>query len=174
MPTGFGFGRRCRDKRTAGSAGTAARVPGVRTLPGGATLLETAFRPCPFHLYLGGCSAIMGTGREGGSHNFRLAEASSVRPEFFEGESLMLNEQLKEYRKKVEAAISRALTDSPEINAAIEKIRDEGYEVFLIVEATVGFNRKEEGVSEPRRRSTDLELTSHDQRFLRALKISPE
>jgi hypothetical protein len=87
----------------------------------------------------------------------------------------MLNEQLKEYRKKVEAAISRALTDSPEINAAIQKIRDEGYDVFLIVEATVGFNRKEEGAAaKPRHRSEDLDLTSQDQRFLRALKISPE
>ena len=60
---------------------------------------------------------------------------------------MMLNEQLKGYRKKVEAAINRALTDSPEINAAIQKIRDEGYDVFLIVEATIGFNRKEEDSS---------------------------
>ncbi|RPI27001.1 MAG: hypothetical protein EHM61_09975 [Acidobacteria bacterium] len=84
----------------------------------------------------------------------------------------MLNEQLKGYRKKVEAAINRALTDSPEINAAIQKIRDEGYDVFLIVEATIGFNRKEEGVAKTK--STQLDLTGQDEKFLRALKISPE
>ena len=83
----------------------------------------------------------------------------------------MLNEPLKEYRKRVEAAINRALSDSPEINEAIEKIRDEGYDVFLIVEATIGFNRKD-GASEPS--SLSLELSSHDQKFLRGLKISPE
>lgn len=85
----------------------------------------------------------------------------------------MLNEQLKGYRKKVEAAINRALTDSPEINAAIQKIRDEGYDVFLIVEATIGFNRKDEDAPS----KTDairLDLTNQDEKFLRALKISPE
>ncbi|MFB3903833.1 MAG: hypothetical protein ACE15E_10300 [Acidobacteriota bacterium] len=85
----------------------------------------------------------------------------------------MLNEQLKGYRKKVEAAINRALTDSPEINEAIQKIREEGYDVFLIVEATIGFNRKEEdGAS--KRGSIRLDLTSQDEKFLRMLKISPE
>ena len=83
----------------------------------------------------------------------------------------MLNEPLKEYRKRVEAAINRALSDSPEINETIEKIRDEGYDVFLIVEATIGFNRKDGGSE---RSSFGLELTSHDQKFLRGLKINPE
>jgi len=85
----------------------------------------------------------------------------------------MLNEQLKGYRKKVEAAINRALTDSPEINAAIQKIREEGYDVFLIVEATIGFNRQEEGAP-PKSDTIRLDLTSQDQKFLRMLKISPE
>jgi len=85
----------------------------------------------------------------------------------------MLNEQLKGYRKKVEAAINRALTDSPEINAAIQKIRDEGYDVFLIVEATIGFNRKEEE-SGSKSDTMRLDLTSQDEKFLRMLKISPE
>ncbi len=84
----------------------------------------------------------------------------------------MLDEQLKEYRKKVEAAINRALTDSPEINAAIDKIRDGGYDVFLIVEATIGFNKKEG--AETKIRNVKLDLTSQDEKFLRMLKISPE
>jgi len=84
----------------------------------------------------------------------------------------MLDEQLKEYRKKVEAAINRALTDSPEINAAIDKIRDGGYDVFLIVEATIGFNKKEG--AETKVRNVKLDLTSQDEKFLRMLKISPE
>lgn len=86
----------------------------------------------------------------------------------------MLNEQLKGYRKKVEAAINRALTDSPEINAAIQKIRDEGYDVFLIVEATIGFNRKDEEGAVPKSDSIRLDLTTQDEKFLRMLKISPE
>ncbi len=86
----------------------------------------------------------------------------------------MLDEQLKEYRKKVEAAINRALTESPEINAAVEKIRDGGYDVFLIVEATIGFNKKEDAEGESQSRVVKLDLTSQDEKFLRMLKISPE
>jgi len=85
----------------------------------------------------------------------------------------MLNEQLKGYRKKVEAAINRALSDSPEINEAIQKIREEGYDVFLIVEATIGFNRKEEDEA-PKAESIRLDLTTQDEKFLKMLKISPE
>jgi hypothetical protein len=82
-----------------------------------------------------------------------------------------MSEILKEYRKRVETAINRALSDSPEINEAIEKIREEGYDVFLIVEATIGFNPKEGG---PPKSASALDLTTHDHKFLRALKISPE
>jgi hypothetical protein len=85
----------------------------------------------------------------------------------------MLNEQLKGYRKKVEAAINRALSDSPEINEAIQKIREDGYDVFLIVEATIGFNRKEEDEGN-KGESIRLDLTTQDEKFLRMLKISPE
>jgi len=85
----------------------------------------------------------------------------------------MLNEQLKGYRKKVEAAINRALSDSPEINEAIQKIREEGYDVFLIVEATIGFNRKEEDEAS-KAESIRLDLTTQDEKFLKMLKISPE
>lgn len=86
----------------------------------------------------------------------------------------MLDEQLKEYRKKVEAAINRALTDSPEINAAIEKIRAGGYDVFLIVEATIGFNKKDDADTDAKSSVVKLDLTSQDEKFLRMLKISPE
>ncbi len=85
----------------------------------------------------------------------------------------MLNEQLKGYRKKVEAAINRALSDSPEINEAIQKIREDGYDVFLIVEATIGFNRKEEDEA-TKAESIRLDLTTQDEKFLKMLKISPE
>jgi nicotinamidase-related amidase len=85
----------------------------------------------------------------------------------------MLDERLEDQKKKLEAAINKALTESAQINAAVQEMRDAGYDVFLIIEATIGFSRKEEVVY-----STDaslrLPLTSQDERFLRSLKISPE
>ncbi|MFQ5928869.1 MAG: hypothetical protein ACE5MK_04165 [Acidobacteriota bacterium] len=87
----------------------------------------------------------------------------------------MEDEELKEYRKKLETAINQALTESPQINAAIQDIRDVGYEVFLIIEATIGFNRREESSSTPKQLpAVHLELTTQDEKFLRSLKISPK
>ena len=87
----------------------------------------------------------------------------------------MENEELKGHRKNLERAINQALTESPKINSVIHNIREVGYEVFLIIEATIGFNRQEPaGSTSTQASSVRLELTSQDEDFLRSLKISPE
>lgn len=83
-------------------------------------------------------------------------------------------------------AINESLSDSDRIAAAIGEIKRAGYDVFLVLEATIGFNKREENdesgdgenveietPQEPaRRRVGKIKLTSQDQKFLRALKIS--
>ncbi len=85
-------------------------------------------------------------------------------------------------------AINESLSDSDRIAAAIGEIKRAGYDVFLVLEATIGFNKREEGAedevevesveekpSAPRRRfesTGKIKLTSQDQKFLRALKIA--
>jgi hypothetical protein len=82
-------------------------------------------------------------------------------------------------------AINESLSDSDRIAAAIGEIKRAGYDVFLVLEATIGFNKRDEDDSdeteavemgstpEPtRRRVGKIKLTSQDQKFLRALKIS--
>jgi hypothetical protein len=86
-------------------------------------------------------------------------------------------------------AINESLSDSDRIAAAIGEIRRAGYDVFLVLEATIGFNKRDEAdaefPAEPRegRRSkrattrdfesgSKLKWTSQDQKFLRALKIA--
>lgn len=89
-------------------------------------------------------------------------------------------------------AINESLSDSDRIAEAIGEIKRAGYDVFLVLEATIGFNKREEGEEaedgdleeiagelssgppEPktRGRSGKLSWTSQDQKFLRALKIS--
>ncbi|MBI2821484.1 MAG: hypothetical protein HYX74_04615 [Acidobacteria bacterium] len=92
----------------------------------------------------------------------------------------MQEEELKELRRKLESAINESLTESSKINITIQDIREAGYEVFLIIEATIGFNRKEAAQSEGLVRSkavakgVRLQLTSQDAKFLKSLKISPE
>jgi hypothetical protein len=87
----------------------------------------------------------------------------------------MPDDELKEHRKRLEAAINEALTDSSHVAEIIQYIRKDGYDVFLIIEATVGFSRKKDGLTSHSELSTTrLELTSQDERFLRSLKIRPE
>ena len=87
----------------------------------------------------------------------------------------MLDEELKAYRKKLEVAINEVLTESPEMNGAIQDIREAGYDVFLIIEATVGFNRREENpVTSKKSSHLRLKLTTQDEKFLKSLRISPE
>lgn len=85
-----------------------------------------------------------------------------------------MDDELKKYRGKLERAIHDALTESPAINSIICKIQETGYDVFLIIEATVGFHQPDEKAEAEDSPKFRLELTSQDERFLRQLKISPD
>jgi hypothetical protein len=55
-----------------------------------------------------------------------------------------LDEGLKQLMKQLGAAINDALSESEEISEAIQNVRNAGYDVFLVLEATVGFNKRSE------------------------------
>lgn len=86
----------------------------------------------------------------------------------------MEDEDLKGHQKKLEAAINQALTESPQINTAIQDIQELGFDVFLIIEATIGFNGRDDSSSSAKQSTVRLELTTQDEKFLRSLKISPD
>jgi hypothetical protein len=97
-----------------------------------------------------------------------------------------LEDRLKDLMQELGNAINESLSDSDRIAAAIGEIKRAGYDVFLVLEATIGFNKRDEddeseeteavemeSTPEPsRRRVGKIKLTSQDQKFLRALKIS--
>jgi hypothetical protein len=88
----------------------------------------------------------------------------------------MLEDELKRRRKKLEAAINEALTDSPRVSEIIQDLREGGYDVFLIIEATVGLSKRKDPENSTRQEvtSTRLHLTSQDEKFLKSLKIKPD
>lgn len=86
-------------------------------------------------------------------------------------------------------AINESLSDSDRIAEAIGEIKRAGYDVFLVLEATIGFNKREadedgeveeiagelsaaQPETKTRGKGGKLSWTSQDQKFLRALKIS--
>jgi len=101
-----------------------------------------------------------------------------------------LDDQLKELMQELGNAINESLSESERIAAAIGEIKRAGYDVFLALEATIGFNKRDEEAAEdeaaetesaasqppatPRRVSASgkIKWTTQDHKFLRALKIS--
>jgi hypothetical protein len=76
-------------------------------------------------------------------------------------------------------AINESLSESDRIAEAIGEIKRSGYDVFLVLEATIGFNKREEeeeaSVMETSfDASTRIKWTNQDHKFLKALKISTE
>jgi hypothetical protein len=93
-----------------------------------------------------------------------------------------LEERLKSLMQDLGNAINDSLSDSERIAEAIGEIKRAGYDVFLVLEATIGFNRRdeEEGAEEELAAPESHEIqttgrvrfTTQDQRFLKALRIA--
>ncbi len=85
-----------------------------------------------------------------------------------------LDDNLKQLSKDLGTAINDSLSRSEPISEAIANIKDAGYDVFLVLEATIGFNKRGEEAETPLPQGPagELNLTSQDTRFLKSLKIS--
>ena len=97
-----------------------------------------------------------------------------------------MDEPLKRLMQELGNAINDSLSESDRIAEAIGEIKRAGYDVFLVLEATIGFNRRDDNADdedeeiealdeEPKRTfeaTGKIKFTSQDHRFLRALKIA--
>jgi len=95
-----------------------------------------------------------------------------------------VDEPLKNLMQELGNAINDSLSESDRIAEAIGEIKRAGYDVFLVLEATIGFNRRDENAEDENEEQVDSEeepkrtfeakvkFTSQDHRFLRALKIA--
>jgi len=72
-------------------------------------------------------------------------------------------------------AINNSLSDSEQIAEVIARIKAGGYDVFLVLEATIGFHERDDAAeSTPvndQRSAADFQVTSQDVRFLKSLRI---
>ena len=93
------------------------------------------------------------------------------------------SEDVKLMVQELGTTIQRTLAESPQIVHCLNRIKAEGYEVSLVLEATIGFNKT--GSREATEVSTfdfrvdksepaPLKMTPLDKKFLRSLKISVE
>ncbi len=94
-----------------------------------------------------------------------------------------LNDELKEKLKDLGLAISSALSESNHIAETISAIKEQGYDLFLVLEATIGLSRNREEVAaltltdstpQTERGEFQLDITASDKEFLQALRIKVE
>src|SRR5579871_3382185 len=97
----------------------------------------------------------------------------------YRGEGVV-DEPLKNLMQELGNAINDSLSESDRIAEAIGEIKKAGYDVFLVLEATIGFNRRDENgeeedeehgevTEEPKRgfeTTGKIKLTTQDHRFL--------
>ena len=92
------------------------------------------------------------------------------------------SEDLKRLVEDLGDTIQRALAESPQISHCLNRMRSEGYEVSLVLEATIGFNRRDQREAEistfdfrvEKPEPAELKMTPLDRKFLRSLKIAVE
>ena len=92
-----------------------------------------------------------------------------------------MNPRLKQLMKELGEAINESLSESEQIAEVISKIKTGGYDVFLVLEATIGFNKREEqsGAGKPAlvgsaagKSDPEFKVNAQDLKFLKSLRIS--
>jgi len=87
-----------------------------------------------------------------------------------------MDNRLKGLMKELGEAINSSLADSDEIAEVISRIKAGGYDVFLVLEATIGLNQRDGDAIDRRpirtpRTAADFRVTSQDVKFLKSLRI---
>jgi len=52
-----------------------------------------------------------------------------------------VDQQLKQLMKELGEAINESLADSDQISEVVSKIKEGGYDIFLVLEATIGVSK---------------------------------
>jgi len=96
-----------------------------------------------------------------------------------------VDDKIKQLLKDLGSAINESISSSEDVNKHIQKIRDEGYNLYVVLDATIGLNRQgEEGEEEQPQpgpaelvvvdeKEVQFRINVNDLALLRALGIDP-
>jgi hypothetical protein len=91
-----------------------------------------------------------------------------------------VDQQLKQLMKELGEAINESLADSEQIAEVVSRIKDGGYDIFLVLEATIGVSKPGEKSSDKTSMVTTLssnpefKVSDQDLKFLKSLRIKIE
>jgi len=87
-----------------------------------------------------------------------------------------LNQKVKKLIQKLGEAIHESVSESENIAGVVKNIREQGFDVLLMLEATIGLNEVEDeaavSTAEQAADGADGPFTRNDLTFLKSLRIS--
>lgn len=87
-----------------------------------------------------------------------------------------LNQQVKNLIQKLGEAIHESVSESEQIADVVREIREQGFDVLLMLEATIGLNQVEDPdeAADPAEEAVEGPFTRNDLNFLKSLRITTE
>src|SRR5213593_2402198 len=92
-----------------------------------------------------------------------------------------VDDKIKQLLQDLGTAINESISCSEDVNRHIQKIRDEGYDLYVVLDATIGLNKQDEDaettavVPTPAKSPRDIQfrININDLALLRSLGIDP-
>lgn len=97
-----------------------------------------------------------------------------------------MDDKIKQLLRELGTAINESISGSEDVNRHMQKIRDEGYDLYVVLDATIGLNKQDEdGEPEPQptaalvarnaagKDTAQFRINVNDLSLLRSLGIDP-
>lgn len=90
-----------------------------------------------------------------------------------------MDDRIKQLLQDLGTAINESISGSEDVNQHIQKIRDEGYDLYVVLDATIGLNKQdgeeEQEVATPAEppKEVQFRINVNDLALLRGLGIDP-
>lgn len=88
-----------------------------------------------------------------------------------------MDQQLKQLIKELGDAINESLSDSEQISDVVSRIKDGGYDILLVLEATIGVTKQGDKIADKTSlmstlsTNPELKVSDQDLKFLKSLRI---
>ena len=91
-----------------------------------------------------------------------------------------MDDKIKQLLQDLGTAINESISGSEDVNRHIQRIRDEGYDLYVVLDATIGLNKQGEETGEgtvpvpaASAKEVQFRINVNDLALLRALGIDP-
>ena len=90
-----------------------------------------------------------------------------------------MNDRIKQLLRELGTAINESISSSEHVSHHIQRIRDEGYDLYVVLDATIGLNKHGEDSEEPavvvavEEKEVQFRINVSDLALLRAVGIDP-